>query len=103
MTQAESEWWSSGQAAQPRPKMQPWYDKSDQSSSPEDSSCDSSEGANRWDKWQSGETARDKAKQEGTWEDGAPVGRGHGSPYLREVWARRIRNGRKRYEGRPLL
>ena len=59
----------------------------------------------RWDdRWQSGEreeARNSKATKEGTWEDGAPVGRGHGSPYLLEVWARKIRNGKKRNEGRP--
>jgi hypothetical protein len=42
-----------------------------------------------------------EAKEKGQWSDGAPIGRGHGQPYLECKYAKAIRRRKKRVEGRP--
>ena len=44
--------------------------------------------ADPWAGWVSGEEQRDAAKAAKAWPDGAPLGCGHGSPYLQPRWAR---------------
>ena len=61
----------------------------------------SSTQASAWEGWSSGESQRDAAKSAKHWPDGAPIGRGHGQPYLQAHWARQLRNGLKQVEGRP--
>ena len=52
-------------------------------------------------RWESGERKRDAARAAMQWPDGEPVGRGHGSPYLKERWAKAMAAGIKKVEGRP--
>ena len=49
----------------------------------------------------SGEGNRDHTRTTGKWPDGAPVGRGHGQPYLRPIYAQLIRKKLKTVEAWP--
>ena len=49
----------------------------------------------------SGVTERDNFKRSGLWPDGSCVGRGHGQPYLKPIYAAAIVAGHKVIEGRP--
>ena len=51
--------------------------------------------------WRSGEITRDAVVKARVWDDGAPYGRGHGSPYLKPEWAKRMHDRQKTIEGRP--
>ena len=51
--------------------------------------------------WESGVRERGAARTAKKWPDGEPVGRGHGSPYLKERWAHAMAAGIKKVEGRP--
>lgn len=79
------------------PLDEPVYKSSDAETSDDASSTQ----AHTWHGWSSGESQRDAAKSTKHWPDGAPIGRGHGQPYLQARWARQLRNGLKQVEGRP--
>ena len=63
----------------------------------------SGKGAPRsgWAGWTSGMAELEAARRAGRWADGAPLGRGHGQPYLQAKYARDIRAQVKKVEGRP--
>ena len=51
--------------------------------------------------WRTGKHALAEAKRRGSWPDGALIGCGHPSPYIRAEYATAIANGLKTVEGRP--
>ena len=94
------DFWSDERHQQDIPKAEAWFYPSDEGGGSENEQPNSS--SKEWSAWRSGEDVRDAAKDKGKWPDGAPVGRGHGSPYLKPHWAKRMRRGEKLIEGRPL-
>ena len=58
-------------------------------------------GADSWKSWESGEGHLCRVRARGSWDDGTPVGRGWGQPYLQPKYARLLASGSKTIEGRP--
>ena len=67
----------------------------------DDSADDDEEEKNSWAGWRDGLAQLNAAKVTMQWPDGQPVGRGHGTPYIKEIWAKAIVAGTKKVEERP--
>ena len=97
---SEEEWRTNPDVRFPIPPFVPELDGSGDESGDESTSAGGDDKLPQ-DGWRSGEQERDAAKQAGKWPDGAPLGRGHGSPYLQPEYALKIAAAEKTVEGRP--
>ena len=82
------------------PAAKPIIDASDDDGNDEDETVGVQSQTDDPAPWRRTEVARDKARSCGFWADGAPVGRGHGQPYLKRKYADAILLGKKTGEGR---
>lgn len=107
---SKDEWHAQGLSADERgiPHATPVLDRSDDSGEGSDEAaaapCDPRQtrvGSSCTQKWQASLAERDRVRSSGKWPDGAPVGRGHGQPYIKLAYAEAIASGAKTVEGRP--